>query len=169
MRAVKSEQMSGHTGGYEMKQRVLVGFMVLFLAACGGEARQSIGVEFLTSGDPTVAALPFSEAVRVGNMLYLSGQIGNLPGTLKLPPGGIGPETEQTLTNIKTTLERHGSSLEKVVKCTVFLADIGEWPAMNEVYKQFFGPKFPARSAVAGSGLALGARVEIECFAIVDE
>ena len=152
-----------------MNRRVLVACMALFLAACGDPARQLTEVEFLTSGDPATAGLPFSEAVRVGNTLYLSGQIGNLPGSLELPPGGIGPETEQTLRNIKAALERHGSSLEKVVKCTVFLADIDEWPAMNEIYKQFFGPKFPARSAVAGSGLALGARVEIECLAVVGD
>jgi 2-iminobutanoate/2-iminopropanoate deaminase len=82
--------------------------------------------------------------------------------------GGIGPETKQTMLNIKATLERHGSSLERVVKCTVFLADIAEWSAANKVYKQFFGPDYPARSAIAGSGLALGARVEIECIAVAE-
>jgi reactive intermediate/imine deaminase len=111
--------------------------------------------------------LPFSEAVRVGNTLYLSGQIGILPGTTELVPGGIVEETRQTLENIRAVLERHGSSLDQVVKCTIFLADIGEWPRMNEVYGTYFGDRKPARSAVAGSGLALGARVEIDCIAVI--
>jgi reactive intermediate/imine deaminase len=110
--------------------------------------------------------LPFSSAVRVGNVLYLSGQIGNRPGTTELAPGGIGPETRQTLENIKAVLEYAGSSLGRVFKCTVFLRDIGDFAAMNEVYRTFFPADPPARSTVAGSGLALGARVEIECLAL---
>ncbi|MHC4975781.1 MAG: RidA family protein [Planctomycetota bacterium] len=112
---------------------------------------------------------PFSEAVRVGDTLYLSGQIGNFPGTTDLPDGGIGPETAQTLENIREILERYGSSLDDVVKCTVFLVDIDEWPAMNNVYTTYFPNEKPARSAMAGSGLALGARVEIECIAVIPE
>jgi len=109
--------------------------------------------------------LPFSEAVRVGNMLYLSGKIGNIPGTRDLAEGGIAGETRQTLENIKATLEKHGSSMDEVVKCTVFLADIAEWAAMNEVYMTYFPVNPPARSALGASGLALNSRVEIECFA----
>ncbi len=109
---------------------------------------------------------PFSEAVRVGHLLFLSGQIGTRADE-GLVAGGIQPETRQTMTNIKETLEKYGSSLDEVVKCTVFLADIAEWPAMNEVYTTFFTKNKPARSAVAGSGLALNARVEIECIATV--
>jgi reactive intermediate/imine deaminase len=127
------------------------------------------GVIHLGSAELEGLDLPFSEAVRVGNMLYLSGQIGNLPGTTEMVPGGIAEETRQTLENIRTVLERHGSSLNQIVKCTVFLADIDEWPRMNEVYVTFFGEKKPARSAVAGSGLALGARVEIDCIAVIGE
>jgi reactive intermediate/imine deaminase len=102
-------------------------------------------------------------------MLYLSGQIGNIPGTLELPPGGIAPETRQALENIRALLERIGSSMDRVVKCTVFLADIGEWGEMNKVYTTFFPKAPPARSALGTSGLALGARVEIECIATVGE
>ena len=111
--------------------------------------------------------LPFSDAVRVGDMLFLSGQIGNLPGTNDLAAGGIAGETRQTMENIKASLEKYGSSLDRVVKCTVFLADIAEWAAMNEVYKTYFPTNPPARSALGASGLALGARVEIECLATV--
>ena len=111
--------------------------------------------------------LPFSEAVRVGHMLYLSGQLGVDQTTFKLVEGGITAETRQTLENIKPTLEKYGSSMEEVVKCTVFLADIKEWAAMNEVYVTYFPTNPPARSALGSSGLALGARTEIECMATV--
>lgn len=109
--------------------------------------------------------LPFSDAVKVGNMLYLSGKIGNVPGTPQLAEGGIAGETRQALENIKASLEKYGSSLGEVVKCTVFLADIAEWGAMNEVYVTYFPVNPPARSALGSSGLALDARVEIECLA----
>jgi len=111
--------------------------------------------------------LPFSEAVRVGHMLYLSGQLGYDSKTSSLVEGGIAAETTQTMENIKATLEKHGSSLAEVVKCTVFLADIKEWAAMNEVYITYFPSNPPARSALGSSGLALGARTEIECMATV--
>ena len=111
--------------------------------------------------------LPFSEAVRVGHMLYLSGQLGYDAKTSKLVEGGIAGETRKTLENIKATLEKHGSSMAEVVKCTVFLADINEWAAMNEVYVTYFPTNPPARSALGSSGLALGARTEIECIATV--
>lgn len=111
--------------------------------------------------------LPFSEAVRVGHMLYLSGQLGYDAETSKLVEGGIGPETRKTLENIKATLEKYGSSMAEVVKCTVFLADINEWAAMNQVYVTYFPSNPPARSALGSSGLALGARTEIECMATV--
>ena len=110
--------------------------------------------------------MPFSRAVRVGSMLYLSGQIGTR-GDEGLVSGGVQPETRQTMENIKAVLEEYGSSIDEVVKCTVFLADISEWPAMNEVYMTYFTKHKPARSAVAGSGLALNARVEIECMGTI--
>jgi len=103
----------------------------------------------------------------VDNMLYLSGNLGNIPGTLDLAEGGIAGETRQTMENISAVLEQFGSSMDKVVKCSVFLADMSEWGAMNEVYRTFFENP-PARSALGASGLALGARVEIECIALVE-
>ncbi len=111
--------------------------------------------------------LPFSEAVRVGDLLFLSGMVGTKPGTTELAEGGIAGETRQTMENIKAALGRHGASMDRVVKCTVMLADIAEWPAMNEVYVTFFPGDKPARSAFGASGLALGARVEIECIAVM--
>jgi reactive intermediate/imine deaminase len=110
--------------------------------------------------------LPFSEAVQVGDLLFLSGQIGAVPGTLTLAPGGLEGEAAQAMENIKTVLLRHGSSLDRVVKCTVFLADMRDWPAFNAVYRRYFTPgHYPARSALGASGLALGAKVEVECIA----
>lgn len=111
--------------------------------------------------------LPFSSAVQVDNTLYLSGNLGNVPGKNELVSGGIEAETRQTMENIKSVAEQFGSSMDKIVKCTVFLADMQEWPAMNKVYRSFFSNP-PARSAFGASGLALGARVEIECIAVVD-
>lgn len=137
-------------------------------AAAPDAATPPIEVEYLATAEQQSLGLPFSEAVRVGPMLYLSGQIGNLPGTLTLVEGGIQAETRQTMDNIREVLERYGSSLDRVVKCTVMVADMAEWPALNEVYVEYFpGPK-PARSALGANGLALGARVEIECWATVD-
>ena len=111
--------------------------------------------------------LPFSEAVRVGTMLYLSGAMG-IDATGVLVPGGIEAETRQALANIRSVLERHGSSMDRVVKCTVMLADMEEWAAMNRVYIEHFSMDLPARSAFGVSGLALGGRVEIECVATIE-
>ena len=121
--------------------------------------------EFMTSDDPARRDLPFSEAVRVGDLMFLSGQIGFDPTTGKVVPGGIKAEARQALTLMKDTLTRHGVSMADVVKCTVFLADIAEWPTFNEVYGEFFKKPYPARSALAASGRARNARVEVECIA----
>lgn len=121
--------------------------------------------EFLNSDTVLPPGLPFSEAVKAGDTLYLSGQIGVIPGSLKLKPGGIEAETRQTMDNIKKTLEVHGYGMKDLVKCTVMLADISDWKIFNEVYITYFMGSYPARSAFATSGLALGARVEIECIA----
>lgn len=125
-------------------------------------------VEYLASPVFEGMDLPFSGATRVGNLIFVSGNLGTAPGSLELVEGGIGPETRQTLENIQAVLERHGASLDDVVKVTVFMADISEWPAMNEVYREFFTAPYPARSAMGSSGLAMNARVEIECIAAVE-
>ena len=124
---------------------------------------------YLTSETTASMNLPFSDAVRVGHLLFLSGQIGNIPGTTDLAPGGIQGEARQTMENIRTVLEANGSSMDRVIKATVMLADIAEWPAFNEVYVTYFPGDKPARSAFAGSGLAFGARCEVEVIATVGE
>jgi 2-iminobutanoate/2-iminopropanoate deaminase len=128
------------------------------------DAEHNSDVEYYTS--EIMKDLPFSTAVRVGKMLYLSGQIG-LDGSGRLVPGGIGAETRQAMDNIQATLEQYGLSLDNVIKVTVMLADINEWSEMNKVYVTYFGKHFPARSALGANGLALGARVEIECIAVL--
>ena len=110
--------------------------------------------------------LPFSEAVRVESMLYLSGAMG-IDSTGNVVPGGIEAETRQALDNIRAMLERHGSSMDRVIKCTAMLADMEEWPAMNRVYAEHFPKNLPARSAFGASALALGGRIELECIAMI--
>lgn len=108
---------------------------------------------------------PYSPAVRSGNLVFLSGVIGTRPGTRELVAGGVGPETRQALENVRTNLAAAGLALGDVIKCTVFLASISDYDAMNAVYGEFFAQDPPARSAVGVAGLPLGARVEIECIA----
>ena len=147
--------------------KLLVLIPVLLLHGCEVTVEHSPDVAYLNMPGMEGLDLPFSSAVRVDNTLYLSGNLGNIPGTLDLAEGGIQGETRQTMDNISAVLQQFGSSMDQVVKCTVFLADMDEWGAMNEVYKTYFN-KPPARSALGASGLALGARVEIECIAVVE-
>lgn len=134
---------------------------------CGLAGRSAAQRHQAINPPGALPGLPFSAATRVGNVLYLSGQIGTLPGTRQLADTGIAGQTRQTLENIKATLAHAGSALDRVFKCTVFLANIADYAAMNAVYATYFPKDPPARSTVAGSGLALGARVEIECLATV--
>jgi 2-iminobutanoate/2-iminopropanoate deaminase len=126
-------------------------------------------VEFYPMEGDTERSWPFSEAVRVGDLLFLSGMLGIKPGTSELVPGGIQPETRQTMENIRAAVLRYGGSMDRVPKCTVFLADMAAWAAMNEVYVEFFPTHRPARSALGVNGLALGGRVEIECIAVIGD
>ena len=117
---------------------------------------------------PSTLPLPFSAAVRAGSVLYLSGQLGIVAGSTKLVQGGIASETRQALENIEGVLLEAGSSKEKIVRCEVFLSDFVDFMAMNEAYKDFFGlGPYPARTAVAVSGMALNAKIEIQATAVL--
>jgi 2-iminobutanoate/2-iminopropanoate deaminase len=107
--------------------------------------------------------LPFSQSIRSGNLLFISGTLGT--NETGLVPGGIEAETRQTMENIKRIVEQNGATMDNVVKCLVMLADMSEWGRMNSVYVTYFPNRKPARSAFGASGLALNARVEIECIA----
>lgn len=149
-----------------MDRSRLVAVAIALACAVPALAARRPEVEYLNSGKVLPPGLPFSEAVKVGDTLYLSGQIGLVPGSMKLVPGGIQAESKQTMDNIRTSLEAHGYTLRDVVKCTVMLADMSEWATFNEVYKTYFDKRYPARSALGANGLALGARVEVECLAV---
>lgn len=123
-------------------------------------------MQFITSPAAKAAKLPFSQAVRVGDVLYLSGALGNVPGKMELVPGGMEAETRQTMENIAAILRDNGLTFDHVFKCTVMLADMSKWADFNKVYVTYFKPdRLPARSAYGTNGLALGAQVELECTA----
>ena len=145
----------------------LIMFMVVIgTMAAPLSADEAPAAEYLNSGEVFPAGIPLSEAVRVGDTLYLSGQVGIVPGTMNLAPGGLEGETRQTMENIKTTLEAHGYSMNDVVKCLVMLADVSQWATFNDIYKTWFDEPYPARSAFGANGLAIGAQVEVECIAV---
>lgn len=108
---------------------------------------------------------PYSQAIKVGNLVFASGQVPIVPATGEFVEGGIKEQTRQTLTNAKAILEEAGTSLSKVVKTTVYLSDMANFAAMNEVYAEFFTQPYPARSAVAVKTLPKNALVEVECIA----
>lgn len=145
-----------------MKQ--LFAFALVGISSMAGAAQTTPPVEFI--GEPMINGqrLPFSDAVRVGDTLYLSGEIGRKPdGTL---PVGIEAQARQTMDNIGAKLKGQGLGWDDVVKCTVMLDNMADWPAFNRVYVTYFPDgKFPARSAFGADGLALGALVEVECIA----
>ena len=142
---------------------------LMFASAAGCATDRPSTVTFLNPGTVLPTGLPFSEAVRVDDTLYLSGMVGVTPGTTKLVAGGLEAESRRTMDNIGMTLEAHGASMDDVVKCTVMLADISEWRTFNQVYKTYFKGRYPARSALGANGLALGARIEVECLAVMGD
>lgn len=110
---------------------------------------------------------PYSQAIRIGNLVFCSGQIPIDPETGEFVSGGIKEQTEQVLKNLTAVLESAGATLQNVVKTTVFLADMNDFAAMNEVYAKFFSDNKPARSTVQAARLPRDAKVEIECIAII--
>ena len=126
----------------------------------------SSDIERFNSGRTLPPSVPFSEGTALGGLVFLSGQLGNVPGTLTLVEGGIEAEARQALDNIVTVLRARGLGLENLLRCTVMLADIADWPTFNAIWSEYFADQpMPARSAFGCAGLALGARVEIECTA----
>lgn len=143
-------------------QIILIVFILSLLGCKSGPTNQ---IQFLKSKEEKKKDLPFSDAVKVGDLLFLAGQIGMDHSSRTLVEGGIKVETAQALNNIKEVLELNNSSLEKVIKCTVILSDINDFAAMNEVYKTFFKNNFPARTTFS-AGLVAGAKIEIEVIAL---
>jgi reactive intermediate/imine deaminase len=140
--------------------------LALITPAAEGQAGQ---VEKVVIGGRPGAML--SPIVKVGNIIYLSGQLGTVPrdsagGGGGMAPGGVGPETTAAMENIKRLLTQAGSSMDRIIKCTVLLADISDFQAMNASYRPYFPTNAPARSTVAVAGLVNNARVEIECMAL---
>lgn len=140
------------------------------VAALGVAPRASAAdepaVEFFRSESAAKGGYPFSEAVRVDSLLFLSGALGVDPATGQLVTGGIEAEAKQTMDNIGAALKARGLDFGDLVKCTVFLADMAEWGRFNGVYRGYFAnDRYPARSALGANGLALDARVEVECIA----
>lgn len=146
---------------FSMRTRWLVALLVFFsVATAAAEPR------FFPRADD----YPFSEAVLVGDVLYLSGQIGAADDQRSVVPGGTAAETRRMMELIGATLERQGLGFRDLFKCTVMLADMGDWPEFNRVYASYFeAGRYPSRSAMGVSGLALGARVEMECWAHAPE
>lgn len=142
--------------------------LALFAKPDAALAAQPPSVEFIDSPQAAAAGRPFSQAVRVGELMFLSGEIGVDNATGELVEGGIRAEAKQAMQNIGAVLAGQGLSMDDLVKCTVMLADIAEWGVFNEVYRGFFpSGRYPARSALGANGLAMSARVEVECIAAV--
>lgn len=154
-----------------MKRILAPGLMAaaLLLSACVSvdvdEAALSADVSYNTGQPISGQTLPFSRAVRVGQTLYLSGELGIDPATNKLVPGGTGPETAQIFRNYERTLAEYGADLSDLVKCTVFLGDMAHYGDMNAAYAAAVPDPKPARSTVGVNGLGFGAALEIECIA----
>lgn len=125
--------------------------------------------QIIATDKAPAAVGPYSQGVRVGDLVFTAGQLGIVPGTKEFAGPDIEAQTRQALENLKAVLEAGGSCLENVVKTTVFLQDIGEFTRMNAVYAEFFPQGPPARSAVQVAALPLGGRVEIEALAEVCE
>ncbi|HIG62201.1 MAG TPA: RidA family protein [Gammaproteobacteria bacterium] len=140
--------------------KVLLMILVVFLSSS-----VFAEVQYLTSENTLKAGLPFSDAVKAGNFIFLSGQVGTDPSSDKLVTGGIEAETHQIFRNIQAILSAQGASLKNIIKCTVMIDDISQWPAFNQVYVSYFPGDKPARSAFGADGLALGASLELECWA----
>lgn len=140
------------------------GFLVPVTARGAGKAEKKV---ITRPGQPITPSSLFSPAIQLGNLLFVSGAGAQDPETHKVVPGPISNQVKQCLENIKAVLEAGGSSLDKVLKCTVFLTNIADFQAMNEVYHTYFPTNPPARSTIAVKDLPAESPAEIECIAYV--
>ena len=138
--------------------------LVLF-AACA--TAPDTRIRRYSTPESVAANTPYSDAVQTGNLIFVSGKMGFAPGQREPLAGGVQAETKQALDNIRTTLEANRATMGDVVKCTVILADIADWDAMNIVYRTYFPTDKPARTTFGSAGLVRNGRVEIECIAAV--
>ena len=146
--------------------RIFAIFAPLLITLFGTGVARAAPTQYFRSPATAAANRPFSDAVRVGDVLYLSGQIGARPGEAGPVAGGLGAEARQAMDNVGTVLRARGLGYDSLFRCTVFLADMRDWGAFNAVYATYFvAERLPARSALGANGLALGARLEIECMA----
>jgi reactive intermediate/imine deaminase len=149
-----------------MPKSQFIAAAALGAALLTGSQAMSAAPQFYSSEGAKRAGLPFSQAVRVGEVLYLSGQLGNKPGPSELVEGGMEAQARQTMDNIGWVLKQNGLTYDDVFKCTVMMADMKKWGDFNKVYVTYFKPeRLPTRSAFGANGLALGAEVEVECWA----
>ena len=139
--------------------------ILIFFSSCSNQTINN--AEYFVGEISKELNFPFSDAAIVGNIIYVSGQIGSKPGTREIVDGGIAAETTQTLNNIMMILNGLGSNSDKIFKCLCMLENIDDYAEMNNAYTRFFNSRdnLPSRSTFAGSGLALGAKIEIECWA----
>lgn len=151
---------------FKRQKTGLLGVVLLTLSVSACETLgQTDDIIFHTSDRNRDLGIPLSTAVEADGWIFLSGALGIVPGTRQLAPGGVEPETRQIMENIKSNLAGVGASMDQIVKCTVMIDNIADWPAFNEVYKTYFDGNYPARSAFGADGLALGAAIEVECIA----
>ncbi len=150
---------------YQLKKTILFLTSILILITSCKNTNMKNEIEYINPPQPGKA--PYTEMVRVNNMLYLSGKVG-MDLTGKIVEGGIEAETKQALKNVKEALEKNGSDLDHIIKTTVFLKDMNDFGAMNEIYKTYFSKNYPARSTVSCT-LPFGALVEVECIAVIKE
>lgn len=143
----------------------LLAAFVMFCVSVSVHGQEKTEIIFHKPENPARATAPFSEAVQAGNLFFLAGQIGMDRSLGELAPGGVAGETAQAIKNIAAVLKYHGLTLDNVVKCTVILEDIEDFKAFNAVYTKYFTKK-PARTTFAASGLAAGAKVEIDVIAV---
>jgi len=148
------------------RMTIALAFAVLTLTVPAPAAAGEAGPVHHRSEATRALGLPFSDAVQVGDVLYISGQLGNLPGRMELAPGGMEGQARQVMDNIGAILAARGLTYDDLFKCTVMMADMSQWGAFNRVYVPYFKPdRLPARSAFGASGLALGGLLEVECQA----